>query len=78
MLGSLPLSVWVLLGLIYTIGPWHDLKKGVFRFIGNILAGPFYLLTQVLDNDTHYLVIFIVTVFTGFCLGLTVGFLRRR
>jgi hypothetical protein len=77
-LWSLLLSVWVLLGLIYTLGPWHDLRTSVFRFIGYILAAPFYLLTQVLGGDTHYLVIFIVTVFTGFCLGLTLGFLRRR
>lgn len=77
-LWSLFLPAWVIIGLIYGLGPWHDLRAGAFRYIGYVVAGPFYLLTHVFSGHTHFLVVFFVTVFTGFCLGLGLGFLRQR
>lgn len=76
-LWSLFFPTWACIGLIYALGPWHNLRAGPFRFIGYIVAGPFYLLTQFFGGHTHFLVVFFFTVLTGFCLGLVLGFLRK-
>ncbi len=76
-LWSLFLPAWVQIGLIYTLGPWHNLRIETFRLIGYVVAGPFYLLTYVFGGHTHFLVVFFITAFTGFCLGLGLGFLQR-
>jgi len=74
-LWSMFLPTWVLIGLIYTLGPWHNLRIEAFRLIGYVLAGPFYILTYVFGGHTHFSVVFFITAFTGFCLGLGLGYL---
>ncbi len=76
-LGALLLPAWVWLGLIYALGPWHDLRAGAFRFVGSVLVAPFHLTFYLFGGDTHYLVVFFAAACTGFFLGLGLGFLRR-
>lgn len=70
---TLIMPFWLLIGLIYALGPWHDLRVGLFRFAGYILAGPVYLYELIFGFSAPFLTIILYTVAGGFIFGLVAG-----